>query len=62
MNKVILDIYLNTIRPRKGNESIFFEKDIEEIVFGNVPERDKFRETYLENEFEKELNKALNKY
>jgi len=37
----------------------FREKDIEEIVLGNVVERDKTREAYLTNELEIKLNEAI---
>ncbi|MEK6757530.1 MAG: hypothetical protein AABX88_00225 [Nanoarchaeota archaeon] len=40
----------------------FQEKDIEEIVLGDVPQRDKQRQKYMEEELEKELNNAINNH
>ncbi len=64
MNKELINVYLF----RKGQEylkkissPLYKKKDIEEIIMGDISERDKNRERYLEEELERKLNEIIMK-
>ena len=58
MNRVLVNNYIIYTLPIRAGHRV--ELDMEEIVLGNIPERDKTCETYLENEFEIKSNEAVN--
>lgn len=63
MNRVLVDVYLSRRRPRWGRglegATAGREKDLDEIVRGDVAVRDKQREKYLADQFEELLNKPI---
>lgn len=63
MNRTLINVYLNHRKPQwgKGLEGMSFDsdRDLEDIVLGNVEERDKERERYLSEELDRELDKAI---
>ncbi len=67
MNQILVDVYLNHILPKRRLKlaklyHLVKEKDIEEIILGDVALRDKQREEYTESEFKKNLNKIIKNY
>lgn len=63
MNRTLINVYLTHRKPQwgKGLEGMSLDNDIdlEDIVLGNVEERDKKREKYLSDELDRELDEAI---
>jgi hypothetical protein len=63
MNRILVDVYLTHRKQQwgKGLEGMSFDsdRDLEDIVLGDVEQRDKLREKYLSDKFEKHLERVI---